>query len=75
MVGAKLVNALALLRGYWAVIVPMAAFIRAQQADVVHCLLPNGYFYGKSRDSIPNSLMRAAKAPPTQTAASARLCP
>ncbi|MEA1051478.1 glycosyltransferase [Lamprobacter modestohalophilus] len=45
-IGAKLVNSLALLRGYWAVIVPMAAFIRAQQADVVHCLLPNGYFYG-----------------------------
>jgi glycosyltransferase involved in cell wall biosynthesis len=34
------------LRRYGAVILPMAAFIRQQHAEVVHCLLPNGYFFG-----------------------------
>ncbi|MFM2149066.1 MAG: hypothetical protein RLZZ187_1372 [Pseudomonadota bacterium] len=42
----KIPNAYMLGREYMRVIVPMARFIRQQRIDVVHCILPNAYFYG-----------------------------
>jgi glycosyltransferase involved in cell wall biosynthesis len=39
-------NRLALGREFMKVIAPMARFIREQRIDVIHCILPNAYFYG-----------------------------
>jgi glycosyltransferase involved in cell wall biosynthesis len=42
----KIWNRLALLKEFAKVIMPMARFMREQRIDVIHCILPNAYFYG-----------------------------
>lgn len=42
----KIRNRLSLLKEYMKVVMPMARFIREQRIDVIHCILPNAYFYG-----------------------------
>lgn len=39
-------NRLALGKEFMKVIAPMARYIRENRIDVVHCILPNAYFYG-----------------------------
>lgn len=42
----KAVNAMALARQYGAVVLPMSAYLWRRNPAVVHCLIPNAYFFG-----------------------------
>jgi glycosyltransferase involved in cell wall biosynthesis len=43
---SRLRNSFTQARSYAAVVLPMARYIRSRRAKVVHCFLPDAYFYG-----------------------------